>query len=100
MLLPTPSETELRSLGAPKWNILRENKAARGKGASSGAGVDPSTDPTTPPESYQEERARSDSAPGARGLPGKYDDNDLLSWVHFAGHGFTTEATTSHLVLS
>ena len=81
MLLPTLSETELRALGAPKWNTLREIRAARGKGASSGAGVDPSTGPKTPPESYQEERERSDSAPGARGLPSTYDDNDLLVWV-------------------
>ena len=69
MLLPTFSETEPRVPNAPEWNTPREIK------------VGPFTGPKTPPESYQEERERSDSAPGARGLPSTYDDNDLLMWV-------------------
>ena len=69
MLLPTFSETELRVPNAPKWNTPREIK------------VGPFTGPKTPPESCQEVRERSDSAPGARGLPSTYDDNDLLMWV-------------------
>ena len=81
MLLPTLSETEWGARGTPRLNTRRKIKADQDKGTGSEAGVDPSAGPMTSPKSYQEERKRPNSAPGARNLPSTYESNGLLSWV-------------------